>query len=137
MALRKSAIKIRLQHLAKTYLSPKSEVRPLLAETDESKWHSGGIAYKDWVVTVAVSSSPVAAMPSQLINVIEKRKVHQRYFLSANAAQGILRRVDKLGRHLYPSLDSVLRSIVAISAAPKKESSQTQESRRVEKLVAV
>lgn len=134
---RKRAIKTRLKHLAETYLSPKSEVRPLLVVSDESKWQSGGIAYKDWVVTVAVSSSPVTAVPSQLINVIEKKKVHQRYFLSANAAQGILRRVDKLGRNLYPPLDAALRTIAAPNQMPDKELSEVLESVQTRELVAL
>lgn len=134
---RKPATKTRLQHLAETYLSPKSEVQPLLIESDESKWQSGGVAYKDWVVTVAVSSSPVAAVPSQLINVIEKKKVHQRYFLSANAAQGILRRVDKLGRHLFAPLDAALRNIAAPSLTPDAEPSEAQEGVGTRELVAL
>jgi DNA (cytosine-5)-methyltransferase 1 len=108
---KQAAIEARLQHLANTFLSPKSGVRALHADSKEPKWQSGGIAYKDWVVTAAVSSSPCTPMLSQLIDVIEKRMVHERYFLSANAAQGILRRVDKLGRNLFPPLDAVLRRI--------------------------
>lgn len=134
---RKPPIKMRLQHLAEVYLSPKSEVQPLLANLDESKWQSGGVAYREWVVTAAVSSSPVTAVPSQLISLIEKKKVHQRYFLSPNAAQGILRRVDKLGRHLFPPLDAVLRRIAAPSLTPDEEPSEVQENVRPRELVAL
>lgn len=133
---RKPTIKTRLQHLAKAHLSPKSEVQPLRIESIESKWQKGGIAYKNWVVSAAVSPSPITAVPSQLINVIEKKKVHQRYFLSANAAQGILRRVDKLGRHLYPPLDAVLRSIAAPNPLSKEEPMEAQESVRAKELIA-
>ena len=107
----KLTTKVRLQNLTANYLSPKCEVLPLRTKSDESKWQSGGVAYKGWIATTVVSSSPVIPVPSQLIDVIEKKKVHQRYFLSANASQGILRRVDKLGRHLFPPLDTVLRKI--------------------------
>jgi DNA (cytosine-5)-methyltransferase 1 len=135
--VKEPAIKKRLQHLAVAYLSPKSEVQELFVNTDESKWQSGGIAYKNWVVTAAVSSSPVAAVPSRLIDVIETKNVHQRYFLSANAAQGILRRVDKLGRHLFPPLDAVLRRISTPTAAPHEDALVAEESALVREFVAL
>lgn len=103
------ALDIQLRSIAEKYLSPKSEVRAFAGQCDETKWQSGGVAFKGWVATTAVSSSPNSPTPSQFINVIERHKVHQRYYLSTNAAQGILRRVDKLGRNLFPPLDAVLR----------------------------
>ncbi|SEQ38035.1 DNA (cytosine-5)-methyltransferase 1 [Pseudomonas cuatrocienegasensis] len=131
------AVKRRLHDLAKTYLSSKCELKPRPADSNEVKWQSGGVAYKNWVATTSVSSSPVTPVSSQLINVIEKKKVHQRYFLSANAAQGIVRRVDRLGRHLFPPLDAVLRR-VSISAPRLGEVSlDVQEDVRVNELVAL
>lgn len=135
--VRRPPVKQRLQELAETHLSPKSEVQERLCDSDESKWQSGGIAYKDWIVTVPVSSSPVAPVPSRLIDVIEKKKVHQRYFLSANAAQGILRRVDKLGRHLFPPLNTVLREIAAPRAASDEDVLEAQEGAQARKLTAL
>lgn len=133
---KRPTIKKQLQQVAEAFLSPKSEVQDLLVDSGDSKWKSGGIAYKDWFVTTAVSSSPVAAVPSRLIDVIEK-KVHARYFLSANAVQGILRRVDKLGRHLFPPLDAVLREIVAPCPTPDEDALEAQESAQGRKLVAL
>lgn len=135
--IKKPAIKKRLQQLAEAYLSLKSEVQELLVDSDETKWQSGGIAYKNWIVTAAVSSSPVASVPSRLIDVIETKNVHQRYFLSANAAQGILRRVDKLGRHLFPPLDAVLRRISTPTPAPNEDALVAQESGQAKELVAL
>jgi DNA (cytosine-5)-methyltransferase 1 len=133
----RSTIKVRLRNLAETYLSPKCEVQQLPENANEVKWQSGGVAYKEWVATTAVSSSPVTPVPSQLITVIEKKKVHQRYFLSENAAQGILRRVDKLGRHLFPPLDAVLRRIA--TSAPKSDEAfiDVQDKVRSNELVAL
>lgn len=125
--LRKPEVKRQLQHLAKTFLSPKSEVREQASKSGVFKWQTGGIAYKDCFVTVAVSSSPVTAVSSSLIAVIEKRKVADRYFLSTNAVQGILRRVDKLGRHLFPPLDAVLRKIGDTTTVLIDQSSDTQQ----------
>ena len=135
--VKKPTIKKQLQHLAEAYLSPKSKVQEVLANSDKTKWQSGGIAYQNWIVTVAVSSSPVAALSSRLIEVIEKKKVPQRYFLSANAAQGILRRVDKLGRHLFPPLDAVLREIAAPRAAPGEAAMEAQENAQARELAAL
>lgn len=133
----RQTIKERLQDLTKNHLSPKCEVVPFLSNSDELKWQSGGIAYKGWITTATVSSSPVNPMPSQLINVIEKRKVHQRYFLSVNAAQGILRRVDKLGRHLFPPLDAVLRRITAPEPTGGVAPIELQGDGRANELVAL
>lgn len=134
---KKPAIKTQIQHFSQTFLSPEAEVRKLLIDFDEAKWKSGGIAYKDWIASAAVSSSPVVAVSSRLIDMIEKKRVHQRYFLSANAAQGILRRVDKLGRHLFPPLDAVLRKIAAPSVAPDVDAITAQESTHIRELVAL
>jgi DNA (cytosine-5)-methyltransferase 1 len=116
---KKSPIKKQIQHLADTFLSTGSEVRKLSDDTQELKWKSGGIAYRDYFITVAVSSSPVIISTSKLIDVIERTKVHNRYFLSTNAVEGILRRVDNLGRHLFPPLDAVLRKINAPNSTKK------------------
>jgi DNA (cytosine-5)-methyltransferase 1 len=105
-----------LRFFAQKHLSSKCEVRGAVPEAVESKWKTGGIAFGDWLVTVPVSSSPVDPTTSQFIDVIERATVHERYFLSENAIQGILRRVDKLGRHLFPPLDAALRGIVAAPA---------------------
>lgn len=126
---RRRPIRTRLTQLAETYISPTCEVKELSADVEESNWKSGGVAYKNWFVTAAVSASPVIATTSSLIDVIEKTKVHERYFLSANAVQGILRRVDKLGRHLFPPLDAVLRKIAA--PAPRHDVLETQEVPRL------
>ena len=109
--------KKQMQYLADMFLQPNAEVQELPCETGESKWKSGGIAYGNWFVTVAGSSSPVVAINSRLIDVIEKVKVHDRYYLSRNAVQGILRRVDKAGRNLFPPLDATLRKISSSNIA--------------------
>jgi DNA (cytosine-5)-methyltransferase 1 len=126
---RRHPIKMRLTQLAETYISPKCEVKELSVDVEESNWKSGGVAYKNWFVTAAVSASPVIGMTSSLLDVIEKTKVHDRYFLSVNAMQGILRRVDKLGRHLFPPLDAVLRKTSV--PAPLNDVLETQEVRRL------
>lgn len=126
-----------LQHLAENFLSPACEMRKFPVSLENSKWGSGGIAYKDCVVTASVSSSPLIASTSTFLDVIEKTKVHERYFLSANAVQGILRRVDKLGRHLFPPLDVVLRKIVTSDEPADDRLVSQQGSVQIKKLVAL
>ncbi len=133
---KRTTSKAQLQHLAEAFLSPKSEVRELLCGSGELKWRSGGVAYKDWFITEDSSASPVTAVPSRLIDVIEKKKVHQRYFLSANAAQGILRRVDKLGRHLFSPLDAMLREIAAPGPVLGPDAPEAREGARSREFAA-
>ncbi|WP_176153489.1 DNA cytosine methyltransferase [Burkholderia vietnamiensis] len=102
-----------LENLAKKYLSSKSGVDSFSDNSDIIKWKSGGIAFGNEFVTAPASPSPVKPIDSSLIDVIEKTDVHERYFISTNAAQGILRRVDKLGRNLFSPLDTTLRKMVA------------------------
>lgn len=97
--------------LAARVLSSKAKVNKLYTEPSEQKWKSSGIAYNGYVSTEAASSSPLLPISSSFIEVVEKKQVHPRYFLSSNAIQGILRRVDKLGRNLFPPMDIVLREI--------------------------
>lgn len=128
---KKPTIKKQLQHLADTFLSADAYVRELRVDIQDSKWKSGGIAYKGWVVTSPVSSSPSNATTSRLIDVLEKTNVHERYFLSTNAAQGILRRVDKLGRHLFPPLDIALRKIVASDTTANDDAVDSDQCREL------
>lgn len=134
---KKSTAKKQLQYLAETFLSPESEVQQLRVDSEGSKWKSGGIAYKDCFVTVGVSSSPKVVTASRLLGVIEKTKVHERYFLSTNAVQGILRRVDKLGRHLFPPLNNVLRQIAAPNPAMDENALEAPEDVQARQLVAL
>lgn len=134
---KKTTMKLRVGNLAEIYLSPKCETQVLSTDFTEMRWHSGGIAFKEYVATTAVSSSPVAPIPSQLISVIEKSDVHQRYFLSENAIQGILRRVDKLGRHLFPPLDAALRRIALSTPKGDEVSLSAQKNALEQKLVAL
>ncbi|MGR6077810.1 DNA cytosine methyltransferase [Achromobacter xylosoxidans] len=134
---KKTACEEHLQNLARSFLSSKCELQTFLTEPGASKWQSGGLAYKDCFFTTTVSSSPVVAVPSKLIDVIEKEGVHERYFLSANAVQGILRRVDKLGRHLFPPLDAVLRKIASPDLKQDKEVPPMQPNAQDIKLVAL
>src|SRR5690606_20776671 len=56
------------------------------------------------LLTADTSESPSRAKESTLSGVVETGEVPERYFLSPNAAKGILRRADRMGRNLRPHL---------------------------------
>mgnify|MGYP001773878193 CR=1 FL=1 len=128
-----SKLKHQLQLLANKFLEPESEAEHLYEDVVKTKWKSGGLAYKDSFFTTSASSSPSIAVPSRLLDLIEKKDVHDRYFLSFNAIQGILRRVDKQGRNLFPPLDTVLRQI-ASSNGTQETMLEIQQKSHCEKL---
>lgn len=76
------------------------------------KWQSGGYAVGDDCWDLAAPPAPNRPMEVKLIEVIEKSVPDDRYFLSANAAEGILRRVDSQNRTLFGPMDRALRHMV-------------------------
>lgn len=74
-------------------------------------WPNAGILWKD--VFIANNTTPSSSEPihSDLIEIVERRKPDMRYFLSPNAAEGILRRVDSQNRHLFPHLRKALERL--------------------------
>ena len=54
------------------------------------------------------------------VDVLERQAPDQRYYLSPNAAQGIIRRVDRMGRRLFEPLDVTLR-LLAVSVPSRAE----------------
>lgn len=136
-SLKKLPVKKHLQKLAENLFSAQFEAKELSPGIEDMKWKSGGIAFKGYFVTASVSSSPVAATTSRLIDLIDKGKVNERYFLSPNAIQGILRRVDKLGRNLFPPLDTALRKIVGQSDVADDEALMAQASGQTKNLIAL
>jgi DNA (cytosine-5)-methyltransferase 1 len=75
------------------------------------KWNSGGMMVAGRCVMAPVSSSPSKPVKSQFLDVLDDIKPSSRYFLSPNAATGILRRVTSQGRELFGPLDAALRRL--------------------------
>jgi DNA (cytosine-5)-methyltransferase 1 len=76
------------------------------------KWRSGGIAIgeADLIADQHVSPAPASPIKSLFVDILEKREAPERYYLSPNAAEGILRRVNSQGRVLFAPLhDALLR----------------------------
>lgn len=76
------------------------------------KWKTGGCAYQGKCVTTTVSPAPSQIIPSRLVDILEKKEVDSRYYLSPNAAEGILRRVDNNDRTLFQPLREALERLI-------------------------
>lgn len=74
-------------------------------------WPNAGILWSEFIV--ANRTPPALHKPeaSDLLDIIERRRPDQRYFLSPNAAEGILRRVDTQRRQLFPPLRQALEKL--------------------------
>jgi DNA (cytosine-5)-methyltransferase 1 len=98
-------------------LSQKKWDERLLSEIDFSdesrsyKWAKGGIVWNDRFLETNISPTPSAIMESSLISLIERNQTNSLYFLTPNAAEGILRRVDNQNRTLFAPLRKALESL--------------------------
>jgi DNA (cytosine-5)-methyltransferase 1 len=77
-------------------------------ETRSYKWPKGGIAVGNHYIGANINPTPKSIIPSILFDIIEKEHVDRRYYLTPNAAEGILRRVDRQGRTLFAPLRGAL-----------------------------
>lgn len=98
-----------LEDVFQEQLSSKTSMAFYLATEDATSpsysrhWTNSGMVSHGVCLTVKTSESPSNAVASTLLPCIETQEVPQKYFLSQNAAIGILRRVDRMGRNLPPS----------------------------------
>ncbi len=76
------------------------------------RWQAGGYARADHCIDIKAPESPGTTIEKPLIEVIEDRRPSKQYFLSANAAEGILRRVGSQNRTLFGPMDAALRAMV-------------------------
>lgn len=90
-----------------------------ILESSFKRWPNSGMAWGGVCLTAVSSESPSHVKESTLLDVLTTQDVPLRYFLSPNAAQGILRRVESQGRNLFPPLWSALKELSkqAVSAA--------------------
>ena len=81
-------------------------------------WPNAGIVWKGKFVANKTPPALHAPIASDLLNIIEKNRPDDRYFLSSNAAEGILRRVDSQERHLFPPLRRALERLAGRKVSP-------------------
>lgn len=78
-------------------------------------WPNAGILCRDQFVANNTLTSLSYFLHSDLMELVEKTKPDPRYFLSPNAAEGILRRVAAQNRHLFPPLKAALERLSGTS----------------------
>lgn len=79
--------------------------------TDASKtykWPKAGLAWENKTIGGNVAPTPANPIESSLTTVVEREKAGRKYYLTPNAAEGILRRVDNQGRKLFAPLRTAL-----------------------------
>ena len=92
------------------------ETLPSLA----ARWPSSGILSDGVYLTANTSEFLNPVSESSLLGVIETGPVHSKYFLNPTAAQGIIRRTDKMGRNLFPPLRKSLEGLAKKTRSSKK-----------------
>lgn len=75
------------------------------------RWKNGGVAFGEWCLESSVSPAPHKPVEKKLLDVIEKKDIDNKYYLSPNAATGILRRVNSQGRTLFKPLHEALEKL--------------------------
>lgn len=103
-----------LESVARRLLSSKTlqlsslPTMDVISQSSFGRWPSSGMASHGVYLTADTSASPRVEAESSLSDLLEDQPVPDRYFLSPNAAIGILRRADRMGRNLFPPLRSAL-----------------------------
>lgn len=80
-------------------------------DAPQIKWSSGGVMEKGICLMGSVPQWPCMPVTSRLVDVLDKFRPNERYFLTPNAAQGILRRVNSQGRQLFEPLAVALKRL--------------------------
>lgn len=71
-------------------------------------WPNAGVLWRGTFVANSTPPSQSKPVCSDLLDIIERDQPDKDYFLSPNAAEGILRRVESQGRSLFPPLHQAL-----------------------------
>ena len=90
-------------------------------EPSSGCWANSGMGSPTEFMTLSSTEWPSAAAVCSLSDVLETGTVPQRYFLSATACRGILRRAEKRGKKLPEPLERALRLVVDSSVSLKPQ----------------
>ncbi len=85
------------------------------AGTFVRNWQSGGVACRDMIIEGTASPAPSEIVPSRFVDALDATRPDKSYFLTANAAAGILRRVEVVGRTLFEPMSAALEKLVQSS----------------------
>lgn len=100
----------------------------VIDQEEKFEWSNAGIAWEDVCLGGTVSQAPSVLIETNLIDVIEKGKVNERYFLSPKAAEGILRRVNRQNRRLFEPLYKALIYLASQKADDSENEDQEDEA---------
>ena len=81
-----------------------------ILEPSSRRWGKSGMGSPTECWTLSISDWPSDGSVCSLSDVLETGDVPQRFYLSAKACLGILRRAEKRGKALHPMLEAALRS---------------------------
>ena len=107
---------------SKTFTACLVPTKAATSRSSYERWPTSGILSDGVCLTAKTSESPNHANESTLLGVIETSRVPEEYFLSPNAAKGMLRRANQMGRPLFPHLRKALEILAekapSISPSP-------------------
>lgn len=101
-----------------------------ILEPSSGCWGNSGMGSHTEFLTLSTLEFHSAADACSLSDVLETGDVPQRYFLSAKACRGILRRAEKRGKDLPPALKSALQSVSSQASQASDSETRTQPSMR-------
>ncbi len=87
------------------------QIGPERLEPSSEGWGNSGMGSPTEFLTLNTSEFHSGAVACSLSDVLETGDVPQRFFLSATACRGILRRAEKRGKSLPPSLAAALAAV--------------------------
>lgn len=94
------------------------------------RWKSSGCAWGHSVVEGASAPAPSKIVKSRFVDILDPSVPDDRYFLTANAAAGIVRRADVVGRTLFPpmrkALDKMAAPLQKSQVGPRRENDEWQ-----------
>jgi len=88
-------------------------------------WQNSGMGSPTEFLTLSISEWPRDAVVCSLSDTLETGDVPQRFFLSATACKGILRRAERRGKGLPPQLHRALSKVAGASSEPEKAEDKT------------
>jgi DNA (cytosine-5)-methyltransferase 1 len=88
------------------------------AATFAYRWKGCGLAFGDLIIEGATAPAPSSIITSKFVELLDSAIPDERYFLTANAAVGILRRADAVGRTLFVPMRKALENMVETVASP-------------------
>lgn len=84
----------------------------LEAGTFRHRWKTGGCLFNEIILEGRAPQAPSKIITARFVDVLDQEIPDTRYFLTANAAAGIIRRADTVGRNLFPPMRKALENLL-------------------------